>query len=243
MEIAPVISRYNDWQGEWMETRDLLEYNPVFSCLTMETLNDLVDGALLRHYHRGQYLAHAGDIWPMLFFLVTGGITAVKESPEGRSLVATSFGPGEVFWGISFFHPELPMPVALRVDRQTSVYLWSREQMLPVLTQHGMMSFELCRLMVSRMLRASEIVEELAFQPVAGRLARLLIDYPGQSGSGPVARSLTLDDMAARIGSTREVVCRFLQRFADQNLIKITRTEFEINDRGRLLEIIHKGKG
>jgi DNA-binding transcriptional regulator LsrR (DeoR family) len=49
--------------------------------------------------------------------------------------------------------------------------------------------------------------------------------------------------MAARIGSTREVVCRFLQRFADQNLIKITRTEFEINDRGRLLEIIHKGKG
>jgi DNA-binding transcriptional regulator LsrR (DeoR family) len=57
-----------------------------------------------------------------------------------------------------------------------------------------------------------------------------------------VARSLTLDDMAARIGSTREVVCRFLQRFADENLINITRTEFEISDRQGLMNIIHKGK-
>jgi DNA-binding transcriptional regulator LsrR (DeoR family) len=73
-------------------------------------------------------------------------------------------------------------------------------------------------------------------------LARLLIDYPGQSSLGPVARSLTLDDLAARIGSTREVVCRFLQRFADDELIKITRTEFEITDRDRLLSIVHKGK-
>jgi CRP-like cAMP-binding protein len=97
--------------------------------------------------------------------------------------------------------------------------------------------------MVSRMLRASEIVEELAFQPVAGRLARLLIEYPGQSSSGPVARSLTLDDMAARIGSTREVVCRFLQQFADDKMIKITRTEFEITDRDRLMCVVNKGRG
>ena len=135
------------------------------------------------------------------------------------------------------------MPVALKVDQQSSLYLWTREQVLPILSSNGLMSYELCRLMVSRMLRASEIVEELAFQPVAGRLARLLIDYPGQATSGPIARSLTLDDMAARIGSTREVVCRFLQRFADEDLIKITRTEFEITDHERLMGIVRKVRG
>jgi CRP-like cAMP-binding protein len=135
------------------------------------------------------------------------------------------------------------MPVALKVDSQSSIYLWSSDQILPVLKENGAMSWELCRLMVSRMLRASEIVEELAFQPVAGRLAPLLIDYPGQSSSGAVKRSLTLDEMAARIGSTREVVCRFLQRFADDQMIKITRTEFEITDRERLMSVVQKGKG
>ena len=46
--------------------------------------------------------------------------------------------------------------------------------------------------------------------------------------------------MAARIGSTREMVCRLLQRFADEELIKITRTEFEITDRDRLMDMVQK---
>lgn len=226
-----------------MENHDLIKNNPVFACLTTQTLADVEQLGVPRQYHSGQYLAHAGDLWPFLFILLKGSISAVKESLEGRSLVATSFTPGEVFWGVSFYYPDLPMPVALKVDQPSSLVLWSRQQILPLILGNGTASWELCRLMVQRMLRASEIVEELAFQPVMGRLARLLIDYPGQALSGPVARSLTLDDMAARIGSTREVVCRFLQRFADDDLIKITRTDFEITNRERLMGIARKVRG
>jgi DNA-binding transcriptional regulator LsrR (DeoR family) len=49
--------------------------------------------------------------------------------------------------------------------------------------------------------------------------------------------------MAARIGTTREMVCRLLQRFADQELIKITRTEFEITDLDRLIVMMQKVRG
>lgn len=226
-----------------MDKEALFKQNPVFGCLQERERSKLLEQAMIRQYQKGQYLAHSGDAWPFLFFLAQGAVSAVKESIEGRSLIATSFKPGEVFWGVSFFDPELPMPVALRVDRLSSVYLWSREQFLPVLLENGQVSWELSRLMIRRMLRASEIVEELAFQPVAGRLARLLIEYPGQMDTGPTARSLTLDDMAARIGSTREQVCRFLQRFADEELIKITRTEFEITDRQRLMDVAQKVRG
>jgi CRP-like cAMP-binding protein len=227
-------------RGHSMETKDLLRHNSVFNCIAEHELDTLLEKAHTRQYHKGQYLSHAGDIWPFLFFMSKGSVTAVKESLEGRSFVATSFKSGDVFWGVSFFHPDLPMPVGLKVDQQSSVLLWSREQILPIILKNGNVAWELSRLMVSRMLRASEIVEELAFQPVAGRLAKLLIDFPGQMPSGPIARSLTLDDMAARVGSTREMVCRLLQRFADEELIKITRTEFEITDRNQLMEIMQK---
>jgi CRP-like cAMP-binding protein len=226
-----------------METKELFRHNTVFSSLTEREQDRLLGQAIVRKYQKGEYLTHAGNIWPYLFFLTMGSISAVKESIEGRSLIAISFKPGEVFWGVSFFHPELPMPVALKVDMPSSVHLWSRDQLLPVLLENGQLSWELSRLMVSRMLRASEIVEELAFQGVAGRLARLLMEFPGQALSGPIARSLTLDEMAARIGSTREMVCRFLQQFADQDLIKITRTEFEITDRERLVVLAQKVRG
>jgi CRP-like cAMP-binding protein len=226
-----------------METKDLLRQNPVFDYMDDRELDSLLGIALTRQYHKGQYLTHAGDAWPYIFFLMKGSVSAVKESSEGRSFVATSFKSGEVFWGVSFFHPELTMPVALKVELQSSVLLWSREQILPAILENGHVSWELSRLMVSRMLRASEILEELAFQPVAGRLAKLLIDFPGGITAGPIARSLTLDEMAARIGSTREMVCRLLQRFADDDLIKITRTEFEITDRERLTEMMQKVRG
>lgn len=187
----------------------------------------------MRKYQKGEYLTHAGDIWPYLFFLEEGSISAVKESSEGRSLVAISFKPGEIFWGVSFFHPELTMPVALRVDAPSRTHLWSREQLLPVLLGNGSISWELCRLMINRMLRASEIVEELAFQPLTGRVARLLLEsFPATPDA--VQRRLTLDEMAARIGSTREMVCRILYRFAEQGAIRINRTEFVFTDRSIL---------
>jgi len=43
--------------------------------------------------------------------------------------------------------------------------------------------------------------------------------------------------MAARIGTTREMVCRVLYQFSDDNLIEITRTEFALNDTERLAQL------
>ena len=97
--------------------------------------------------------------------------------------------------------------------------------------------------MIERMQQASTVVEGLAFQPVAGRLARLLVTFSAGREAEPIPRSLTLDEIAARIGTTREVVCRFLHRFADEGLIDITRTEFVIHDQGRLEQLASQVKG
>jgi len=121
--------------------------------------------------------------------------------------------------------------------------LWPAESMVPIFKCEGAAAWELSRLMVYKMMRASEILEEMAFQPVAGRLAKLLIDTVRDQHDGPITRSLTLDEMAARIGSTREMVCRFLHRFADDGIIDITRTEFQVMDAKKLAHIARNSKG
>jgi CRP/FNR family transcriptional regulator len=145
--------------------------------------------------------------------------------------VGTTLGEGDIFWGIAFFIENAPMPVLLQAAEDSQVLLWSRETMEPILNQHGSMSWHLSQLAIKRMQQASGIVEELAFQPVMSRLAGLLLDTFGDADDQFKARELTLDDMAARIGTTREMVCRHLYKFADKGAIEIRRTELRIANR------------
>lgn len=196
-----------------------------------------MQAAIHRTYREGQIFATRGEVWPFLFLVESGEIQAEKESLEGRRLQVLTLGPGEIFWGLAFFRDDAPMPVMLQAVTQSAVHLWSRDRLLPLLLENSRVMWELCRGMVDRMARASEIVEDLAFQPVAGRLARLLLERYEGASAGPVERDLTLDEMAARIGTTREMVCRILYRFSDDELIEITRTEFTLSDTDGLAQL------
>jgi CRP-like cAMP-binding protein len=215
----------------------LLRLNPVFQPLSETEQEEFASLARMREYQKGEFLCHNGDAWPYLFLVTHGQIEAIKESVEGRSLLVATFHSNEIFWGLAFFDEQLLMPVTLLARKPCRIYLWHRDACLPFLLQHGALSWEISRLMVRRMLRASDMVEELAFQSVTSRLARLLLEqYPADQLS--VERYLTLDEMAARIGTTREMVCRILYRFAAQGAIQINRTVFVFKDRQLLEEHI-----
>ncbi|MFZ5821456.1 MAG: Crp/Fnr family transcriptional regulator [Chloroflexota bacterium] len=222
------------------DIESLLSGHTIFSSLDKAQQAIFQREAILRSYQKGAFIVQYGDVWPYLFVIVKGRVTAAKESGEGRSLVVATFDPGNVFWGLAFFDDGAVMPVSLEATEEASLYLWPRERILPVIFQNGKFSWELSRLMVGRMQRASDIVEELAFHPVAGRVARLLLDnFRPDQGAAP--RHLTLDEMAARVGTTREMVCRILYRFAEQGAIQINRTEFIFTDRGILEEHTRRG--
>lgn len=226
-----------------MDKIQLFPPTSIFAHLDPDETNALVELAQTRRYQDGEWVVQFGDVWPFLFFIKSGEVTAAKESLEGRSLILTTLHAGDVFWGLAFFIQEAPMPASLRAIQDLELLLWPRESLLPLFLRDGRLSWELSCLMIQRVQLASEIVEKLAFHPVGGRLARLLVEFAGNTSQGPIARDLTLDEMAARVGTTREVVCRFLHRFSDQGLIEITRTEFSITDRKGLEDFAQQVKG
>jgi len=212
----------------------LLSRSPLFSSLDPPVLQKFYEYAVHKPLPSGIFLTLAGDLWPYLFLVAQGRLSALKESSEGRTFVIAELAPGEVFWGLAFFKEAIPNPMSIQANEDSSVYLWNREAVLDLLIENGRMTWELSRLMVDRMLHASSVIEGLAFQPVAGRLAQMLSKYYGHRKEDAIERNLTLDEMAARIGSTREMVCRILHRFAEEQIIDITRTEFRITDKGKL---------
>lgn len=226
--------------------RDLaanLARSSVFGALSESERTQLTHLAIHKKYAKDEWIAAYGDPWPYLFMVAKGEVHALKESREGRSLIVMMLDAEDIFWGTGFFIEGAPMPVLLEAHTATKLYLWSRETVVPWLQMNGPATWNLMTLMVRRMMRASDIVEELAFQPVKGRLARMLLSLYGETENEFVPRDLTLDEMAALIGTKREMVCRLLYEFAEEGTIEIKRTEFMIADRGKLEQYTLQAKG
>ncbi|MDE3089057.1 MAG: Crp/Fnr family transcriptional regulator [Chloroflexota bacterium] len=219
---------------------ELLTQTSLFAQLSAAERDELAHRAIRRQYQKGEFIAHYQEVWPYLLLVEEGTIDLLRESEEGRSLIVATLQPNEIFWGLALFYQDAPSVVTLQARDATCLYLWSRDTLLPLLLENGKASWEFCRLLVRRMERASAILGELAFQPVAGRVARLLLDHFKDADGDRLKRDLTLDEMAARAGTTREMVCRALYNFSDKGLIRITRTEFQLTDKNGLTQLAER---
>jgi CRP/FNR family transcriptional regulator len=83
------------------------------------------------------------------------------------------------------------------------------------------------------------LVEELSFKSVTGRVARILLDQlpdpTGEGGQSP--RRLTQREIAAMVGTAREVAGRALKALEQQGAIRIERGRIVIVDRERLASL------
>ena len=226
-----------------MDIFSQLTQNPVFSFLTPEKLNKIQKLAISRKFLKGEFVTHRDDVWPYLLFVHSGEFHAVKESGKGRIFVIESFQPRDMFWGLALFENNKPNPMAIQAASDGEVFLWHRNQVEEIISADPQIAWGLFGLLAKKMARAGEIVEELAFRPLPGRLANLLLGQFEGAVDNYVSRDLTLDDMAARIGTTREMVCRILYQFSDKGIIDINRTELKINDRDKLEDIASRMKG
>ena len=133
---------YEAATGIMILSTELLGQNVIFSHLQVAALKFLVRESISRNYKNGERIAHYGDIWPYIFLVGKGKVTAVKESAEGRILTIVTIGPGEIFWGPAFFQEGLPNLAALIADEDCKIFLWSQERILPILLDNGRLSWE-----------------------------------------------------------------------------------------------------
>ena len=193
----------------------------------------LAELALSRRLRAGEYFCHQGDIWSHVSFLAEGAMDWVMLSVGGKEQVLFSLTPNDVFWGHSIFDDK-PMPASLKATKDSLAYRWDRDDILPILYRHPETLWEITAMLTDTMRKAREIIYGLAFQPVAGRLATLLLDRFSDPKDLSVERDLTLDAIASRVASSPEVICRVLQQFQREGVLEVTRASITLHDRTAL---------
>jgi CRP-like cAMP-binding protein len=194
----------------------------------------LAPGLRERRYQAGDVIFRKGDPSEGLGVVLRGRVRTVISSPEGREQVLKMFGPGRTFADIAVFDDE-PQPAdAIAVSESTVVFI-SQADLIDLLKRHPEAAIEVIRLFATRLRAYKQMVEDLSLRTVVARVARLLVDRARGTQtlveeSASSSPEYTQDEIAAMVGSVREVVQRALKTLEHAGLIHMARGRIQIVD-------------
>jgi CRP/FNR family transcriptional regulator, cyclic AMP receptor protein len=197
----------------------------IFSGLTDSELAYLAQRALPRHYGAGETVFTEGEPCKGLYVVESGHIRIFKSSPGGREQVLSVEGPGSSV-------AELPVfdggnyPASVAAIEDATLLFVSREDFQSLCLAHPQVALKVLRVVGARLRRLVGIIEELSFTTVRHRLASFLLRLAQKEGKHSAEGvQITLpasnQELAAQIGTVRELVSRNLSRLQAQGKLKI----------------------
>jgi CRP/FNR family transcriptional regulator len=211
-----------------------LKRTPLFKDLDDATLALLAAHAMPRHYRKDELLFVAGEEARGLFVIVSGSVRAFRESLDGREQVIHVERAGATVAEVPVFDDgAYPSTVAAEEDTET-LFLDKRDVRQLCLT-HPEIALSAVRVLAARLRRCAELVEALSLKEVGQRVARFLVAEARRKGvpaNAGVCLTLTQTNqqIAARVGSVREVISRAFSRLQHDGLIILEDRKLTIPD-------------
>ena len=208
-------------------TLDFISSVPYFAGLDGPVLKAIGRHVFERKAERGEILLFEGHPTDALYFVVAGAVKVFKTSADGKEQIFSIIRPGDSFndvpvfsGGVNLTSAEALGPVVVNGIKKTDLEAVIREY--PQLAQN------VIRVLSRKVQELVSLVEDLSFRHVTGRVAKMLLEYAGD-GDGERPR-LTQQEMAAMIGTAREMVGRSLKSLEEEGAIRVERNRIIIND-------------
>ena len=203
----------------------VLRETQLFARLTEGEMRTLCARVSKRHFGRGETLFSEGDQCHGLFVVAAGRIRIFKLSASGREQVLAIEGPGSSF-------AELPVfdggnyPASAAAVEDAEVLFISRKDFQSYCREHPEVALKVLAVVGSRLRRLVGIIEDLSFTTVRQRLISLLLRLAQRGGTATkqgvrVELTSSHQDLAAELGTVRELVSRNLSRLQAEGLLEV----------------------
>ncbi|NBV12312.1 MAG: Crp/Fnr family transcriptional regulator [Actinobacteria bacterium] len=189
---------------------------------------------------KGQSLFKEGDDGDHLFIVSNGKVKLGTKSPDGRENLLMILGPGDMFGDLSLFDSG-PRTATATAVTDTKLLSLGQDKVIPWVKEHPEVSLHLLARLASRLRRTNEVVGDLVFSDVPGRVAKALIDLGVKFGEKReeglfVNHDLTQEELAQLVGASRETVNKALADFAQRGWLRLEARSVMILDYERMLK-------
>lgn len=207
---------------------------PLFSGLTESELGFIAQRVVRRRCSAGEIIFGEGEPCVGLYVVESGNVRIFKSSANGREQVLSIDGPGSSIAEIPVFDGGTYPASGAAVDDAALLFV-SKVDFQALCLAYPQVPLKVLRVVGARLRRLVGIIEELSFTTVRHRLASYLLRLAQKSGRRTgegieVDLPITNQELAAQIGTVRELVSRNLSRLQAEGIVKIDGRTVTVGD-------------
>jgi len=201
---------------------------PLFVGLPASDLQAIAKKAVIKTYDKNAIVVTEGEFTKSLYVILSGRIKVYLDDENGKELVLDSKGPGEYFGEMVL--DEGPRSASVVTTEPSTFAVIATAVFKDLLVKHPEIALIVIKNLIRMARGLDENVRSLAMLDVYGRVSRMLLDLAvEQRGMLVIPEKLTQQEMANRVGTSREVINRILRDLTAGGYIRIEDKTIIIN--------------
>jgi len=202
-----------------------------------EPQRELLDRSLVKEtFRKGQLVHRHGDSCVGLIFVRSGRLAFSVLSEEGREITLFRVDPGSTcILSAACVLQVMEMESSISAEVPTEVSILPAAVLSQIMQENPDVERIIYKLAVQRFSSVVKTLQQILFFSLEKRLALFLLDEMQRGNSATL--SATHEQIARYIGSSREVVTRTLNQFANRGLVTLGRGTVTVVDRESLTDL------
>ncbi len=194
-------------------------------------VRELARGGQVRSMARNTVFIDEGDKGDSLFVILSGRVKVFVADADGREMVLDIHGPGDYVGELAL--DGRPRAASVMAMEPTVCSVLTRDALRTAIIANPDLAMNLIGTLIERLRIATEKVRNLALMDVYGRVARLLLSLAVEQPDGRmvVPERLTQQDIADRVGASRDMVSRIFKDLTTGGYVTVLDRQITINRR------------
>jgi CRP/FNR family cyclic AMP-dependent transcriptional regulator len=200
----------------------------VLSYLDEDELRLLSVQGIVKNFPKNTIIVSEGDETDSFYIILGGRVKVFVSDDEGREIVLGTQGPDEYFGEMVLDGgPRSASVMTLEASRFAVI---PRNKFRGFVLSHPRFALDLIEKLIRRARVLTENVKSLALMDVYGRVARLLLELAEQrDGRLVIDQRLTQQDIASRVGASREMISRILKDLSTGGYVSVDKRRITIH--------------
>ena len=215
----------------------------LFCNLPMSALQKLNDIKSTAVYPKSAVLFIEGQQPRGVFVLCTGKAKLSTSSTEGKTLITKISDAGDVL-GLNATISNHPYEVTAEMIEPGQANFIPRDALLRFLREHGEVALRVAEQLSRNYYTAYEEIRTLGLtSSPAEKLAKLFLSWHEEqnksNGQATIRMTLTHEEIAEMIGTTRETVSRLFSDFKKKQLVQVKGSTLTLRNKAALEKLVH----